>query len=115
MTTLALTLQDFLRREETEPYSEFVCGEAFPKPMPGHDHAGIQILLGALLLRFLAGRKLGKAFTEFRCIFGPPGRERAYVPDVCFVSAERLTSDRFLRAAPDLAVEILSPDQHMPR
>ena len=35
-----LTLQEFLKREETEPASEFACGEAFQKPMP----EGIKIL-----------------------------------------------------------------------
>src|SRR5207249_711998 len=54
-----------------------------------------------------------RALPEFRCIFGPPGRERAYVPDLAFVATGRLTADLYLHAAPDLAIEILSPDQHM--
>lgn len=101
------------RLEETEPASEYACGEAFQKPMPNREHAAIQFFLATVLGPFLAQAGIGRAFTEFRCIFGPPGNERTYVPDLSYVSRERLTADRYLRAAPDLAVEILSPDQHM--
>ena len=44
---------------------------------------------------------------------GPPGRERTYVPDISYVAKARLPSERHLHAAPDLAIEVLSPDQHM--
>lgn len=115
MTTL--TLDEFLTLEETKPYKEYACGEAFEKPMPNLRHSGIQIWLGAALLAYLGQTRIGSGFTELRCIFGPPGRQRAYLPDVSYVSRERLTPglspDSFLPVAPDLAVEILSPDQHM--
>jgi Uma2 family endonuclease len=69
-----------------------------------------------LLFRFLATTRLGRVRTEWRCIFGPPGRERPYIPDVVFASFERMppvdaTEQPYLRAAPDLAVEILSPGE----
>jgi Uma2 family endonuclease len=107
-----LTLNQFLNIEETEPASEYACGEGFRKPMPNREHAAIQFFLAMVLGPFLAQTGIGRAFTEFRCIFGPPGRERTYVPDLSYVARERLTADLFLRDAPDLAVEILSPDQH---
>jgi Uma2 family endonuclease len=109
-----LTLDEFLRLDETEPASEYACGEAFQKPMPDVPHAAIQIYLGALLLHFLTETGLGRAFTELRCIFGPIGRERIYVPDLVYVARTRLPAEHHLHAPPDLAVEILSPDQHMP-
>ena len=37
------------------------------------------------------------------------------MPDVSYVSNERITRDRYLYAAPDLAIEILSPDQNIAR
>ena len=111
--TSRLTLDEFLRLEETEPASEYACGEAFQKPMPNRPHSAIQLFLGAMLFPFLSQTKLGRAFTEFRCIFGPPGRERTYVPDLTYVARERLTADLYLQGPPDLAIEILSPDQHM--
>jgi Uma2 family endonuclease len=110
-----LSLEEFLRLEETKPASEYACGEALQKPMPNRQHSTIQFFLAGLLFVFLERVKLGEGFTEFRCIFGPPGLERAYVPDLTYVARERATSETYLRAAPDLAVEILSPDQDMGR
>lgn len=108
-----LTLDQFLQMEETKPASEYACGEAFQKPMPDVPHSAIQIFLGAVLVPFLAQTGIGRAFTELRCIFGPPGRERTYVPDITYVAKARLPSERHLHTVPDLAIEILSPDQHM--
>jgi len=109
-----VTLDEFVRQAETKPATEYACGRALQKPMPNREHAALQIFLAALLVQFLDRTGIGQAFTEFRCIFGPPGRERTYVPDLCYVAREHLTADRYLPRAPDLAIEILSPDQHMP-
>lgn len=108
---LGLTLEHFLYLEETEPASEYACGEASQKPMPDVPHAAIQGFLMVVLYPFLAQTRLGRAFPELRCIFGPAGRERAYVPDLVYVAKAHLPSERHLHVAPDLAVEILSPDQ----
>ena len=107
-----MTLDRFLEQEETEPYSEYACGTVLQKPMPTRDHSTLQMFLGDLLFQYLSHTPMGSVFPEFRCIFGPPGRERAYIPDLCYVAQERLTADQYLHQAPDLAIEILSPDQH---
>jgi Uma2 family endonuclease len=117
MTTIArLGLDQFLTLPETKPASEYACGGVTQKPMPTRAHARLQTYLVTVLFPFLARTRLGEVFTEWRCIFGPAGRERAYVPDLVVVSPERLPSvdDReapYLRTAPDLAIEILSPGQ----
>ena len=111
--TAGLTLEQFLEMRETKPASEYACGEAFQKPMPDVPHSAIQGFLTVVLFPFLTQKGLGRVFPELRCIFGPPGRERTYVPDLVYVARERLPSERPLHAAPDLAIEILSPDQHM--
>lgn len=113
--TSRVTLEEFLRMEETKPYSEYACGEVFQKPMPDRSHSTIQRFFVRVLCQFLEGTPLGEVLPEFRCIFGPPGRERAFVPDLTYVAKERLTTDRFHMAAPDLAIEILSPDQDRAR
>jgi Uma2 family endonuclease len=109
--TSGLTLELFLQMEETRPYSEFFCGEAIQKPVPTFSHASIQGFLQAVIYAFLAQTGLGRILPEFRCIFGPAGRERAFVADLSYVAKHRLPTGRYLYAAPDLAIEILSPDQ----
>ena len=115
-TAKRLTLEQFLAQPETEPASEYVCGEVRQKPMPTNAHSILQLYIGMLLYQFVAGTNLGRVRTEWRCIFGPPGRERPYIPDVVYSSFERMppvnaTEQPYLMVAPDLAVEILSPEQ----
>ena len=106
-----LTLDDFLKQAHEKPYREYIDGEVLEKPMGNRDHSFIQLYLGILIGTFLARTKLGRIGTEWRCIFGPPGRERAVVPDLTYVAQERLTDDQYPRLAPDLLIEVLSPGQ----
>ena len=111
-TTGTLTLEQFLALPETEPASEYIDGEVVQKTMPTWGHGVIQRLLSFVLTVYLRTHPAGDAGSEIRCIFGPPGAERTYVPDYVFVVAARLQGEAGpFRGAPDLAVEILSPGQ----
>ncbi len=119
-TRKRMTLEEFLAAPDTEPASEYACGEVFRKPMPTNAHGILQLYIGMLLFQFLSRTRLGRVRTEWRCIFGPPGRRRAFVPDVVYASFERLppvdaTVQAYLETAPDLAVEILSPHESAAR
>ena len=110
-TATRLTLGEFLAQPEEKPYREYIDGEVFQKPVGNRDHSFIQGFLFAMLFQFLSRTRLGRAGTEWRCIFGPPGEERAFVPDLTYVARERLTEDQYPRLAPDLLSEVLSPEQ----
>ena len=110
-TTAKLTLEQFLAMPETEPASEYACGEVVQKPMLTRKHSFVQTYLVRLLDEFLEGTGLRRVGTEWRCIFGPPGEERALVPDLIYVSREHLTDEDYHHGAPDLAIEVLSPGQ----
>ena len=113
-----LTLAEFQALPETEPASELIDGEVVQKPMPTFEHGFIQSALSFVLTLFLRSNPLGFIGTEVRCIFGPPGGERPYVPDLIFIGAARLRQTgpgQPFRGAPDLAVEILSPDDRPDR
>ena len=88
-TTTRVTLREFLDQDGGKPYREYVCGEVIEKPMPKRSHAFLQIFLGGLLVQFLARAGLGRAGTEWRCVFGPPGRERALIPDIAYIAQAR--------------------------
>lgn len=56
------------------------------------------------------------AGPELRCIFGPMGQTSARLPDFVVIAASRVQGTRGsepFRGAPDLAAEILSPDDRM--
>lgn len=116
-TAERISLEEFLKLPETKPASELICGEVVQKPMPDALHSTIQLFLGSLIRAFLVNAKLGRVLPEFRCIFGPQGSEQTFVPDLVYVSNQRWTrpgpGQRFFqRAAPDLIIEVLSPDQN---
>lgn len=110
-TMTSLTLEAFLRLPETEPASEHADGEVTRKTTPIFDHGVVQRLLRFVLTLYLRACPGGDAGSEIRCIFGSPGCPRAYAPDYIYVRAGRVAhGPRAYRDAPDLAVEILSPD-----
>jgi Uma2 family endonuclease len=118
VTTTKLTLAEFLALPETEPASELIDGAVVQKPMPTIEHSIIQSLLSFVLVQFLRAHPLGIVGSEMRCIFGPAGAERPYVPDLVFIRAERVPRigrGQPFYGAPDLAVEILSPDDRPDR
>lgn len=112
-----LTLKEFLQLPETKPASEFWDGHVRQKPMPMTKHSAIQ---GGLTVRMtLAAEakkpRLGRALPELRCTFAG----RSVVPDIAYVrrawlplESDGQLSNRFL-AAPDIVVEIVSPEQSL--
>ncbi len=110
-TATKLTLDEFLALPETEPPSEYICGEVVQKSMPSFEHgliaAGLIIELGNHLAR--SGE--GVVVPEVR--HASRDEQRAYLPDVGVILREhrpqRGTRARALDLPPDLAIEVLSP------
>jgi Uma2 family endonuclease len=104
---------------ETEPETEWILGRAVQKVSPYRTHGRLQGDLYAALRAWEKGH--GQVSSEWRFRIAPPGQiRRPLVPDVAYVSAERLAGlqGRDLEAppfAPDVAVEILSPDDRPAR
>ena len=93
---------------------ELIRGEVKRMSPTGRTHGKLCLKLGAVLLDFVESNDLGEALgaeTGFTV-----GRDPDSVlgADIAFVSKERLKgaedADKFFPFAPDLAVEVLSPD-----
>jgi Uma2 family endonuclease len=111
--TAKLTLDEYLKLPETKPYREFVDGEVVVKTMGTLGHSLAQNLLAFVLMAYLRVNPIGIAATELRCIFRPVDGEVARLPDIVFIAADRVQGAVWngpFYGAPDLAVEILSPD-----
>jgi Uma2 family endonuclease len=98
----------------TEPETEWILGAPLQKVSPRRDHARLQSAFSAALMAWSEGR--GEVGTEWRFRIAPPGEvRRPLVPDIAYVTNERLApledeDLQFPPLAPDVAVEILSPD-----
>lgn len=111
----------FMTVAEFEEYSfpdgkvELVRGEPRVMPPAGAPHGGVQSNLLGLLLPFVNEHRLGRVFTDglgYELIKLP---HTVRNPDASFVRAERLPAGGlqrgFLKVAPDLIVEVLSPSE----
>ena len=113
ITQQPLTLEEFLKLPEEKPALEFRRGKVTQKVSPQRVHAWLQTMLVQLFNTFGLPRKLAMAFAELRAICGG----HALVPDVSVYRWERVpfTADDELvdgiADPPDIAVEIVSPDQ----
>ncbi len=107
-----LTLEEFLKLPEEEPALEYLDGVITQKMSPQADHGWVQFWLAERFNQTARPGQLGRAFPETRFSTG----QWAPVPDVSFYTRDRIrpVARRKLgdfREPPDIAVEIVSPDQ----
>jgi Uma2 family endonuclease len=99
---------------ESKPETEWVRGRALQKMSATRTHSRLQFAIASALDGWCAGR--GEVGVEWRFRISRPGTiVRPLIPDVSYVAIERLRLLRgheleVPRLAPDVIVEILSPD-----
>lgn len=108
-----LTADELLARPDGEQF-ELVDGEVRETTM-SLESSWIALEIAFLIRQYLETHRLGRVFGEaasYRCF--PHDSERVRKPDVSFIRHGRLTQAQFeqghCRIAPDLAVEVVSPN-----
>ncbi len=108
-----ITLEEFLKLEETRPYSEFINHEINQKPIPQGKHSRIQAKSITAINFILETSQVGLAFPELRCTF----ENRSIVPDIAVFQWSHIPInpngdlENVFTIPPDWIIEILSPDQ----
>lgn len=115
-TISAITDEDLRRLPADGRKYELVDGEIRVSPAGGR-HGQVSVELVARIHAHVRERRLGVVLdssTGFRLAGRKASQQDVRSPDVSFVAAGRLPDDRaptgFIELAPDLAVEVLSPD-----
>ena len=110
MALSQITWQDVQQLPDDGHRYEAIAGELYVTPAPSLRHQRISMRLTLLLHRLLVEPGLGELIAapvgvEF------PATEEGVQPDLVFVSNARrgILADPWIRGAPDLVVEILSP------
>ncbi|BAZ54216.1 hypothetical protein NIES4103_69010 (plasmid) [Nostoc sp. NIES-4103] len=108
-----LTLKEFLALSEGDITYELVDGKAKPKMAPKRFHSRLTLTLSQFLTLWAKNR--GEVGIEWAITLKRKGRDWVPVPDLLYVSYSRLRSDVIedepCPIPPDLAIEIISPDQ----
>jgi Uma2 family endonuclease len=109
-----MTLEEFLALPDEEPALEYEAdGTVKQKVSPKGQHSALQGGLLQLINAFAQPRQLAFALPELRTVYSGA----AYVPDVAVYRWDRIprTADgkvaNDFREPPDIAVEIVSPEQ----
>lgn len=109
-----LTGEDFWHLgEERIEHAELVAGRIIKGMPTGHEHGDIEAVIAALLVMFVRQAKLGKVMSGEVGLYTQRNPDTVRAADVLFISNGRyamVTSGSFLDVAPELIIEILSPD-----
>ncbi len=111
-TTASLMTAEQLLARSGDGRAELVRGELVELTPVKILHGKLVARLLAWLVVFLENHPLGSATTEVGVVLAR-NPDLVYAPDVLFVSREQdraADPERFFEGAPDLAVEVLSPD-----
>lgn len=106
-----MTADELERLPDTDKPTELVRGRMIVREPPGATHGDIVVNLIVVISQFVRARRLGRVLTESAYVlFTDPDTVRG--PDISFVRQERMPDPiprGFIRFAPDLAIEVLSP------
>ena len=108
-----MTAEELLRLNLPNKRTELVCGVLVVREPAGYQHGEVAMRLAVAIFAHVEAHGLGRVFaaeTGFTLTRNP---DTVRAPDVAFVSTARLPDPPprgFAELAPDLAVEVLSPD-----
>lgn len=112
-TAAPMTAEELLRLNVPNKRTELVRGQLRVREPAGYQHGDVAATCLALLHHFVREHRLGRVFaaeTGFTLSRDP---DTVRAPDVAFISTARLLprdTRGFAELAPDLVVEVLSPD-----
>jgi len=115
MTGPPMTAEELLSLSLPDKRTELVRGRLVVREPAGSRHGAVTARLAYLLMAHVEATRVGRVYaaeTGFTLARDP---DTVRAPDVAFVSAVRLPATEpagFFEGAPDLAIEVLSHDDH---
>src|SRR5688572_2419306 len=103
----AVSIQEYLSNPAYK-HCEYVDGQVVELNIGTGRHGSLRVEYGARLLRYLGQNPVGHAYIKLHCKLRIGGQLRYRLPDVC-VSLGPFVEGH-LEGAPDLCVEIRSPE-----
>ena len=114
-TVSKLSLQEFLELPESDDRYELVEGKLKPKMSPKFKHSKSQLRLLMVLNQWCEQSESGQILPEWGVVLRRGGEDWVPVPDLTYISYERLPveweEDEPCPLPPELVIEIISPGQ----
>ena len=115
VTTIRLmTAEELLDMPDDGFRYELVRGELRKRLPAGQTHGGYALNIGLSLGGYAKANRLGKSYIADTGFILETDPDHVRAPDFAFISNERLReigeSDGFAQGAPDVAVEVISPN-----
>ncbi len=114
VSTRLLTAEELEKIPQSDAHVELVKGEIVTMTPAGYTHGKIALFIGAALLAFVRQNRLGEVYGAETGFILSRNPDTVRAPDAAFVSNERVARQKrregFFEGAPDLAVEVVSPD-----
>ncbi len=114
VTTRLLTAEELEKIPQSDAHVELVKGEIVTMTPAGYKHGKIALFIGAALLDFVRQNRLGDVYGAETGFILSRNPDTVRAPDAAFESNERVARQKrgegFFDGAPDLAVEVVSPD-----
>lgn len=120
VTTKRITVDDLERDGVPDGFWELIDGRIVEVPPAGGEASSIGVTLTSYLAPHVRERGLGRVYGADGgfVLYPRTEREMLRAPDAAFVRAERVPPlelhARFLRLAPDLVAEVVSPSNSAP-
>ena len=112
--TRLITAEELERMPQSDAHVELVKGEIIKMTPAGHEHGEIALAIGSGLREFVRQHKLGKVYAAETGFILSRDPDTVRAPDAAFVSTARAAQQKrregFFDGAPDLAVEVMSPE-----
>ncbi len=112
-TTSSLSLEEFLKQPPDR--CELVNGELKPKVSPKFKHSQTQLSLLTAINNWCQAQQTGRVLPEWGILLKRHGTDWVPVPDITYVSYQRLSPDWEedvpCPVIPELVIEIISPGQ----
>ncbi|MBC7896481.1 MAG: Uma2 family endonuclease [Cytophagaceae bacterium] len=111
--TGSMTAEELLHLNLPNRRTELVRGRLIVREPAGYRHGDVAMRLGVLIGTYVYQHKLGRVFAAETGFTLERNPDTVRAPDVAFIRTERLLHPPprgFAEIAPDLAAEVLSPD-----